>query len=224
MKAGRKELFSGAYIICHVRARDKIQACLLFFWLQSNILSQSVYWLLSNLFPISKKKVLNYMISDVSSSLNMEEGFFSEPTSGLLTKFKQVEGPCSVLRGNWAKLSWWLKCQMKQNLCEYSAVGDDRDSARLRVNRGYSLVIEMTKCALQTHFIIQDFLQPKSIQSSIHPCIRPISHLSIHPFNHPPILLFTKHLLNTYSVSTHTSFWGYRNESVTVSALKKLSI
>lgn len=105
---------------------------------------------------------------------------------------------------------------MEQNLCEYSAVGDDRDSARLRVNRGYSLVTEMKKRALQTHFIIQDFLQPKGIQ--------PISHLSIHPFDHPPILLFTKHLLTTYSVSTQTSFWGYRNESVTVPALKKLSI
>lgn len=50
------------------------------------------------------------------------------------------------------------KMPNEADLCEYSAVGDDRDLARGRGNKGYSLAIEMTKCTLQTHVIMQDFL------------------------------------------------------------------
>ena len=110
-----------------------------------------------------------------------------------------MEETCSVLKGNWAKLSWWLKCQMKQNLCEYSAVGDDRDLARLKGNRGYSLATEMTKMCSTDTFYYSGLPTPKeqpTIHSVMHPTNKPFIYPSIQPSSHSFIhWAFIGHLL-----------------------------
>lgn len=168
------------------------------FWFQSKVLSLSLYWL--NSLILHFKKVLNYMISDVPPTLHMVDWFVSKCMSGLLIQciikwqvlalYSEETEPSSSVDSDakWSR-SLWL-----------SAVGDDRDSAWGRVDRGYSSVTEMVKCALQTHFIFQDFLQLKSIQSSTHPCVQSINRLPIHPIQPtilPPLIqqAFLEHLV-----------------------------
>ena len=76
---------------------------------------------------------------------------------------------------------------MKQNLREYSAVGDDRDSARLKGNRGYSLAIEMTKMCSTDTFYYSGLPTPKeqpTIHSVMHPTNKPFIYPSIQPSSH----------------------------------------